>query len=91
MVDPSRIVFKDYAGFCNILLDGKQSKPICRFYFNNPKAMKLSFFDKGGYSTEEKFPISSLNDIYRHSDRVKARLQLHLTKPAATRDCEVSR
>nr|QNO52744.1 hypothetical protein KDAIOKAM_00013 [Methanosarcinales archaeon ANME-1 ERB6] len=34
ILDPERVVLKDWKHYCNVLFDGKSTKPICRFYFN---------------------------------------------------------
>lgn len=71
-LDPSRIIFRDKIGFCGLLLDDNNRKPICRLYFNNSEAKKIELFD---YSQdgrkEEKVPIEGLNDIYKYADRLK--------------------
>jgi len=71
-IDPSRIIFRDKIGFCGLLLDDNNRKPICRLYFNNSEAKKIELFDytQDGRK-EEKVPIEGLNDIYKYADRLK--------------------
>ncbi len=74
-IDPARIVIKDTLRFCGVLLDGKDRKPICRMYLNNPKNKAIGLFDKD--KQEEKIQISSINDIYNYSERMKATIKMY--------------
>jgi hypothetical protein len=67
--DPERVVLKDRKHYCNVLFDGKSTKPICRFYFNT-KQKYVSFF--GENKKEEKIPIDKLSEIYNYTKRLKA-------------------
>jgi len=69
ILDPERVVLKDWKHYCNVLFDGKSTKPICRFYFNT-KQKYVSFFDEN--KKEEKIPIDKLSEIYNHSEKLKA-------------------
>ncbi|MGB7002363.1 MAG: type I restriction endonuclease [Halobacteriota archaeon] len=69
-IDPERVVLKDWKRYCNVLFDGKATKQICRFYFNNPKQIYVSFFDEN--KKEEKVPIDKLSEIYNHAEKLKA-------------------
>ena len=69
-IDPEMVVLKDWKRYCNVLFDGKATKPICRFYFNNPKQIYVSFFDEN--KKEEKVPIDKLSEIYNYADKLKA-------------------
>lgn len=68
-VDPERVVLKDRKSYCNVLLDGKQTKPICRFYFDH-KQKYVGFFDEN--KEEEKVPIDKLSEIYNYTEKLKA-------------------
>jgi hypothetical protein len=73
IVKPSRIGHRDVQSYFNVLFDSKTTKPICRFYFNNPKNMKLGLFtgtDDG--KQEEKISIATLDEIYHYTDKIKA-------------------
>ena len=73
LLDSSRVVYQDQQSYFNILLDGKRQKPICRFYFNNPKNMKLALFDyDSDGKREEKIVVSQLDEIYQYGDRIKS-------------------
>ncbi|NQE54630.1 hypothetical protein C5S29_13660 [ANME-1 cluster archaeon GoMg3.2] len=69
-INPERVVLKDWKHYCNVLFDGKATKPICRFYFNNPKRIYVSFFDEN--KKEEKVPIDKLSAIYNYAEKLKA-------------------
>lgn len=74
-----QVEYRDKQGYFNILLEGKNNKPLCRFYFNNPAAKRIGLFDKGGgNANEEKISISSLNDLFQYADRIKATPPLYL-------------
>jgi len=68
-IDPERVVLKDWKRYCNVLFDGKATKPICRFYFNT-KQKYVSFFDEN--KKEEKVPIDKLSAIYNYAEKLKA-------------------
>jgi len=68
-IDPERVVLKDWKLYCNVLFDGKATKPICRFYFNT-KQKFVSFFDEN--KKEEKVPIDKLSAIYNYAEKLKA-------------------
>ena len=72
VVEPRRIVYRDKVGFCGILLDDNNRKPICRLYFNNLQSKKLALFNHNeDGKEEEKVPIQDLNDIYKYADHLK--------------------
>jgi hypothetical protein len=73
IVKPSRIGYRDVNSYFNVLFDSKTTKPICRFYFNNPKNMRLGLFtgtDDG--KQEVKISIATLDEIYYYTDKIKA-------------------
>jgi hypothetical protein len=73
VVEPSRIGHKDVQAYFGVLFDSKVNKPICRFYFSNPKNMRLGLFtssDNG--KQEEKVSVTGLDEIYQHADTLKA-------------------
>ena len=69
ILDPERVVLKDWKHYCNVLFDGKSTKQICRFYFNT-KQKYVSFFDEN--KKEEKIPIDKLSEIYNYAEKLKA-------------------
>lgn len=73
LLDSSRIAYQDQQSYFNVLLDGKRQKPICRFYFNNPKKLRIALFDHSSDGKqEEKIAISQLDEIYQYGDRIKS-------------------
>lgn len=65
-VAASRIAIRDAKTYCSVLLDDNNRKPICRFRFNTAQKY-LGLFDT---EREERVPIDSVDDIFRHSDRI---------------------
>jgi hypothetical protein len=73
ITDPERVVLGDRKNYCNVLFDGKATKPICRFYFNT-KQKYVSFFDEN--KKEEKVPIDKLSEIYNYADELLSYLKV---------------
>jgi len=71
--DYERINYKDWKNYCNVILDGKNKKPICRFYFDN-KQKYIGLFDSKG---EEKVPIGELDDIRKYAGKLKATISYY--------------
>jgi len=67
-VDPKRIAMRDTLSYCGVLLDDNNRKPICRLHFNGNQKY-ISIFDSS--KTEERIPITSVDDIYTYADRLK--------------------
>lgn len=74
IIDPERVVLGDRRRYCNVLFDGKTTKPICRFYFNT-KQKYMSFFDAN--KKEEKIPIDKLSEIYNYAEKLKATISYY--------------
>ncbi len=68
VVEPERVTHRDTMSYCGILLDDNNRQPICRLHFNKTQKY-LGLFDEA--KNEERVPIDSLNDIYRHAARLK--------------------
>ncbi len=67
-VDPKRIAMRDTQSYCGVLLDDNNRKPLCRLHFNaKQKHIGLFKADK----SEERLPITSVDDIYAHAERLK--------------------
>ena len=79
-VDVKRITLKDTINYCNVLFDGNQRKPLCRFYFNNPDNKFIAFFDAS--RKETKIHIDTLDDIYLHADKIESTLAMYLAAEA---------
>ena len=69
VVNTKRVAIRDHAGFCAILLDDSNRRPICRLYFNNPERKRLGLLDE--QKKEERIPIEDVDDIYNYADRLK--------------------
>lgn len=69
VVDVKRVVMRDTQSYCGILLDDNNRKPIARLHFNYGKKY-IGVFDAN--RQEERLPITSIDDIYKHADRIKA-------------------
>jgi predicted type IV restriction endonuclease len=68
IVDPARIAHRDTQSYMGILLDDNNRKPLVRLHFNRARK-QIGVFDEN--RKEERIPIDSLNDIYRHGDKMK--------------------
>jgi len=69
ITNPSRITYKDTKNYLNVLLENNSWKPICRLHLNSKTLKRIGLFDG---DKEEKIEISSISDIYQHSERLKA-------------------
>lgn len=67
-VEPSRIVHRDTQSYMGILLDDNNRKPIARLHFNR-KQKYLGVFDER--RKEERIPIESVDDIFKHADKLR--------------------
>ena len=77
-VDIQRVAYRDTQSYFGILLDDNNRKPICRLYFNSQSKKYLATFDKD--RKEIKHEISSLDDIYKYQDDIRAIISLYDTK-----------
>ena len=68
-IDVNRVVYRDNASYCNVLLDDNIRKTLCRLYFNRSQKY-IAFLDG---NKENKQAIDSVNDIYNFSDVIKAK------------------
>ncbi|MCU7924604.1 MAG: hypothetical protein KZQ88_18080, partial [Candidatus Thiodiazotropha sp. (ex Dulcina madagascariensis)] len=68
VLDVKRITMRDTKSYCGILLDNNNRKPICRLHFNYSQKYLGVFSGKN----EERIEIDSIDDIFQHSDRIKA-------------------
>jgi hypothetical protein len=69
VIDPKRIGNRDTANHFNIRLDESQKKTICRLGLE--KAPKYVVFISE-QKEEERVPIETVSDLFRHADRLKA-------------------
>jgi hypothetical protein len=82
-VSVKRIVMRDVQSYCGILLDDNNRKPVVRLRFNTTQKA-LGFItgqtDGRNVQQEERVPIETLDDIYKHADRLKAVVARYDTK-----------
>lgn len=69
VADVNRVVYRDHHSYFAILADDNNRKPICRFRFGEKKKL-LILFDSN--RSEEKIEISSIDNIFAYSDRIRA-------------------
>jgi len=65
-VDVNRVALRDTKSYCGVLLDDNNRKPLCRFHFNT----KQKYIGLLTEKVELKVPITSLDDIFGHSDKL---------------------
>lgn len=73
VLDVDRVVMRDKLSYCGVLLDDNNRKPICRLHFNTSQKY-LGVFDEN--KNEERIPIDELKNIFAHSDKIKARVEM---------------
>lgn len=76
VVGTQRIVMRDAQSYCAILLDDNNRKPICRLRFNNAEKLSIGLFNEK--KEEERFPLSHLDNLYDHVDRLRGTVSLYL-------------
>lgn len=75
LVDVSRVALRDAKTYCAVLFDDNNRKPICRLWFHGAKKC-LSFLDE--QRQEERVPISGLDDIFHHAERIRATVSRYI-------------
>lgn len=68
-IEPDRVTMRDAKSYCAILLDNNNRKPVARLHFNGAKKKYIGLFDG---EKEERVEVSSLNEIFASSERLKA-------------------
>ena len=77
VVELKRVTYRDTQSYFGILLDNNNRKPIARLHLNGSKRyMTLFTADK----KEEKMPISTVDDIFEHKDKIVATAKAYLTQ-----------
>ena len=84
VIAPDRIVHRDTISYMTVVLDNSRRKQICRLYFNSP-TKRLGLINEEG--KHEQVKISSIDDIYKYAEQLKAAAQRH-DAPAAPEDSE---
>lgn len=67
-ISPKRVVMRDQKSYCGILIDNNNRKPLARLHFNR-SVKYIGLFDG---EAEERLIVDSLDQIYDHSDRLRA-------------------
>ena len=65
LIDIERITMRDAKSYCSVFIDNKNTKPVCRLYFNSKSIRYVGIFDP--QKNEVKQKIESLSDIYKFS------------------------
>lgn len=78
-VKPARIVQRDAKSYCAVLLDDNNRKPIARLHFNRTQKY-LGLFDAN--KVETRVAISSLDEIYDHTDALRNSVKSYLDPSA---------
>ncbi|PWJ53915.1 hypothetical protein CLV98_12031 [Dyadobacter jejuensis] len=74
-VESSRITHRDALSYFAIFLDDNNRKPICRLYMNGGKKY-IGILDSE--KKEQKYELTSLDDIYNHTSALELVLSNHL-------------
>ncbi len=72
VIDVKRVQMRDTKSYCGILLDDNNRQPICRLYLEKEQKYIGVFNDN---RTEQRLPISGVDDIYNHSETIVARVK----------------
>ncbi|MDI2034721.1 type I restriction endonuclease [Paenarthrobacter nitroguajacolicus] len=74
-VKPARVVQRDAKSYFAVLLDDNNRKPIARLHFNRTQKY-LGLFNES--KEETRVPISSLEEIYEHTEALRASVKSYL-------------
>lgn len=74
-VKPARVSQRDSKSYFAVLLDDNNRKPIARLHFNRVQRY-LGIFDEE--KVEQRVPITSLDEIFEHSEALRARVRAYL-------------
>ncbi|RVU07903.1 hypothetical protein EOE18_02175 [Novosphingobium umbonatum] len=72
IIDPQRIHLRDSKSYCAILIDDNNRKTLARMHFN---AQTVKYVGTFSGRDETKHQISKLEDIYKLSDFIEARIR----------------
>jgi hypothetical protein len=74
-VKPARVAQRDAKSYFAVLLDDNNRKPIARLHFNRTQKY-IGIFDDN--REETRVPISSLEEIYEHTEALRASVKSYL-------------
>ena len=69
VIDIKRVAMRDQRGFCSVLLDDNNRKPICRLRFNSQQKY-LGLIDQ--QKQEQRVTIEDVDEIYSYIDQIRA-------------------
>ena len=69
VIDIKRVAMRDQRGFCSVLLDNNNRKPICRLRFNSQQKY-LGLIDQ--QKQEQRVTIEDVDEIYSYIDQIRA-------------------
>lgn len=72
----SRVTMRDMKTLCSIVMDGKATRVICKFYFNNPDRLRLAVRDEAG--NESTHDIDSPSGVFAFAEQIKVTAQKYL-------------
>lgn len=73
-IPANRVTYRDAQSYFNVLLDDTNRKPLCRFVLKEGKRLIITF---DAAKNETRHELTSLNDIYRHSDAILAMVAIY--------------
>jgi hypothetical protein len=75
-IGAGRITYRDAHSYFAIFLDDNNRKPVCRLYLNSASNKRLTFIDENKKEVHNK--ISSIDDIYNHSEQLIEAIKKYL-------------
>lgn len=73
-----RITMRDAKSYCSIFVDDKNTRPVCRLYFNAKSVRRIGIFDAD--KVETRHDIGAVSDIYKLSEEVLESLKTYIDK-----------
>ena len=85
IIDPDRVAIRDRKDYCNVLLDNNQYYPIVKLHFNNPKNLRVEFYDafkvySSGTKKGNMVSIGSVKDLYNYKEKILVAVNNYLNK-----------
>lgn len=75
-IDSKRIYHRDFQNFFSILIDDSVRNTICRLYLTEA-SKEIAFLDDA--KKEIRFPLTSVDDIYKFTEQLKSATKKYLT------------
>lgn len=76
LIDIDRITMRDAKSYCSVFIDNKNTKPVCRLYFNSKSVRYIGVFD--AQKNEIKQKIESLSDVYKFSKALEEAIKTYV-------------